>query len=171
MKIRRDNIINQDSKGYSETPYEGKVASLLDQTVIFNFPDGVPAFENSKRFVIIMNPKIKPFAYLKSLDIDDLGFVCVDPFLVCKDYSVRIPGKDLSLLGLKEPSSALLLSMVTVEKDPKNTTCNLLAPIVINVDTLTGRQVILEENFPVRYRIWEGLEANEQNKKQDKKQS
>jgi flagellar assembly factor FliW len=70
----------------------------------------------------------------------------------------------MSLLELKDPGSALVLAMVTVESDPKNTTANLLAPIVINMDNLVGRQVILEDSYPVRFRIWEGLENIERNK-------
>ncbi len=163
MKIdRKDIAAGADANPpMAGSPYPQKVANLLTETVIFNFPDGIPAFENSKKFVLLLNPNIKPFVYLKSLDLDDLGFVCVDPFLVCKDYSVKVPAKDLSILGLKSPGSAFILSMVTVDKDPQKTTCNLLAPIVINMENYVGRQVILEENFPVRYRIWEGLESCE----------
>jgi flagellar assembly factor FliW len=161
MKIKRDILSSGWAGGHGDTPYPQRVASMLNESMVFNFPDGIPAFENSRRFVIILNPNIKPFIYLKSLDVEDLGFVCVDPFLVCSTYSIKIPAKDLSLLSLKEPSSAFVLSMVTVEKDPKNTTCNLLAPVIINMDNSVGRQVILDESFPVRYKIWEGLETFE----------
>jgi flagellar assembly factor FliW len=163
MKIIRKDLFTEQGEGGPpfDAPYPKRIASLLSETVIFNFPDGIPAFENSKRFVILLNPNIKPFIYLRSLDIDDLGFVCVDPFLVCRGYSVNIPGKDLSLLGIKTPASAFILSMVTVDKDPQKTTCNLLAPVIINIENLSGRQVILEDNYPVRYRIWEGLETLE----------
>lgn len=164
MKIIRKDIAEGAGVtpgGPQDSPYPRNAANVLGDTVIFSFPDGIPAFENSKRFIIVLNPKIKPFVYLKSLDIDDLGFICVDPFLVCRDYSIKVPAKDLSLLGLKSPAEAMILSMVTVDRDPQNTTCNLLAPVIINVINQTGRQVILEETYPVRYRIWEGLEALE----------
>lgn len=161
MKIvRTDSGTGFDpTQEHAGSPYPQKVAKLLNEPIVFNFHDGIPAFEASKRFVLLLNPNIKPFVYLKSLDMDDLGFVCVDPFIVCKDYSVKVPAKDLSILGLKTPESALVLSMVTVDKDPQNTTCNLLAPIILNTESYIGRQVILDEGFPVRYRIWEGLEA------------
>ncbi len=160
MKIKRESTNSSWSKG-TIAPYPSKVANLLSESVIFNFPDGIPAFETAKKFAVALNEKIKPFVYLKSLDFDDLGFVCVDPFLVCRNYSIQIPAKDLSLLALKDPASAFILSMVTVEGDPRNTTANLLAPIIINMDNLDGRQVILEDSNPVRYRIWEGLEEFE----------
>lgn len=165
MKIRRDLVASSWNENVEASSYPKKVANLLNDKVVFSFPDGIPAFENSQKFIIILNEKIKPFVYLKSLDIDDLGFVCIDPFLIYPEYSINIPGKDLSVLGLKDAGAALILSMVTVEKDPKDTTANMLAPIVINMDNFTGRQVILEENYPVRFRIWEGMEAIEKNKK------
>jgi flagellar assembly factor FliW len=158
MKIVKADM-DSGVDAHAGSPYPRSVAKLLDEPVVFQFHDGIPAFENSKRFVIILNQNIKPFVYLKSLDLDDLGFVCVDPFIVCKGYSVKIPAKDLSILGLKTPEHALVLCMVTVDKDPKNTTCNLLAPIILNVENHVGRQVILEDSYPVRYRIWEGIAA------------
>lgn len=165
MKIKKD-IAEGGWSGVEQkiSPYPQKAAGLVSENVVFNFPDGIPAFEYAKKFILLVNDKIKPFVYLKSIDSDDLGFVCVDPFLICQDYYVNIPAKDLSLLGLKEPGSALVLSMVTVDSDPKNTTANLLAPIIINMDNMVGRQVILEENNPVRYRIWDSLENMERTK-------
>lgn len=161
MKIVRTDLSSGGSaeSEHAGLPYPQKVAKLLSEPIVFEFHDGIPAFEASKRFVLLLNQNIKPFVYLKSLDLDELGFVCIDPFIVCKDYSVKIPAKDLSILGLKSPEQALVLSMVTVDKDPQKTTCNLLAPIVLNIESFAGRQVILEESFPVRYRIWEGVEA------------
>ena len=146
-------------RGQITQPYHKRVAKRIDETVVFNFPDGIPAFEDSKRFVLMVNDKIKPFFYFKSLDVKGLSFVCIDPFLVCKGYSVKLSAKDQSLLGLEDVNTAFVLSLVTVEKDPRKTTTNLLAPIVINMENLSGRQVILDENFPVRFNIWDGLEA------------
>jgi len=138
------------------TPFKTADSFAMTEAVI-SFPDGVPAFEDSKRFVLIFNDSIKPFVYLKSLDVKDLGFVCVDPFMICSNYSVSLSALHLSLLQLKEPSRALVLSFVTIAADCKDTTCNLLAPVVINVEKFIGCQVILE-NLPVKFRIWEAIE-------------
>ncbi len=161
---RTDEVV----KGQITQPYHKRVAKRIDETVVFEFPDGIPAFEDSKRFVLCLNDKIKPFFYFKSLDVQGLGFVCIDPFLVCKGYSVKLAAKDQSLLGLEDVNTAFVFSFVTVEKDPCNSTTNLLAPIVINMENLRGRQVILDENFPVRFNIWKGLEEQELEKEQGK---
>ncbi len=144
------------SAASGSTPYTPD-RTIERQEAVISFPDGVPAFEDSKRFVLLLNEGIKPFVYLKSIDIKELGFVCVDPFLVYPGYSVNLSAKHLSTLQLKDPSMALVLCFVTTAADFKDTTCNLLAPVVINIDKFIGGQVILE-NYPVKFRIWEAVE-------------
>jgi flagellar assembly factor FliW len=139
------------------TPYQGEMLQSLEKEAIFNFPDGVPAFEDAQNFSIVTNEDIKPFIYLKSLEIDELGFVCIDPFLIYKDYLVKISAADLAHLGLKDPKDALVFCFVTVKEDPQENTANLLAPVVINLQNRKGRQVILD-NYPVRHNIWQGLD-------------
>lgn len=144
------------------TPYQGDLLNSLGQEAIINFPSGVPAFEDANNFTLICNEDIKPFLYLKSLEIEELGFVCIDPFLICKDYLLKISAVDLSHLQLKDPQDALVFCFVTVKPDPKENTANLLAPVIINIKTRIGRQVILE-NYPVRFNIWEGLDKLSEN--------
>ncbi|MCM8538097.1 MAG: flagellar assembly protein FliW [Lentisphaeraceae bacterium] len=139
------------------TPYKGEMLKSLDKEAVFHFADGVPAFEDAKNFTLVTNDDIKPFLYFKSIEIDELGFVCIDPFLIYKDYLVKISAADLLQLGLKDPQDALVFCFVTVKEDPRENTANLLAPVVINLQNCKGRQVILD-NYPVRYNIWEGLD-------------
>ena len=101
------------------TPYHGDLLNSLGPEAIINFPCGVPAFEDAQNFNLICNEEIKPFLYLKSLEIDELGFVCIDPFLICKDYLLKIAAVDLSHLKLKDPQDALVFCFVTVKPDPK----------------------------------------------------
>jgi len=162
MKIDKES--NDMIEFHQDKPYHKAVARALDQDVIFNFPDGIPAFEDSKRFVIVLNDNIQPFVYLKSLDVEDLGFVCIDPFLVKKDYVVNLPAKDMSLLGLDDPGNAMILCTVTIDANPKKITANFLAPIVINMENSEGRQIIMEEGEnKVKFRIWDALESLGQN--------
>jgi flagellar assembly factor FliW len=139
------------------TPYQGELLRNVDQNSVFIFPDGVPAFEDAHQFSIITTDDIKPFLYLKSLDIEELGFVCIDPFIICKDFLVKIAAVDLARLGLKDPKDALVLSFVTVRENPRDNTANLLAPVIINLQNRTGKQIILED-FPVKFNIWDNLD-------------
>jgi len=158
MKI--DKNTNDTIEFHQDRPYPKQVAKKLDENVIFQFPDGVPAFEDSKHFVIVLNDNIAPFVYLKSLDVEGLGFICIDPFLVKSDYVVNLPAKDMSILELKDPGNGMVLCTVTVDQDPEKITANMLAPMVINMETSIGRQVVLDEaRYDVKFRIWDALES------------
>ena len=139
------------------TPYDGELIKNLGEDAIVTFDDGVPAFEDAKKFTLFTNDDIKPFMYLKSLELEELGFVCIDPFLVCKDYLIKISGADLAHLQLKDPENALVFCFVTVRENPQENTANLLAPVIINLENRKAKQIILD-NYPVRYNIWEGLD-------------
>jgi flagellar assembly factor FliW len=145
---------------HQDQPYPHPIAKVIEQDTVFEFPDGVPAFEDSKRFTLILNDDIEPFVYLKSLDIKDLGFVCIDPFLIDKKYLVNLSGLDKSLLGIDDPADALVLTTVTVHNDPKKITTNMRAPFVINMENNVGRQVILENSeYEIKHKIWDALES------------
>ena len=126
-----------------------------------HFPLGLPAFEHIKDYTILMNDEVKPFIFLQSLHSSSLCFVCIEPFLICPDYSVTIPKATAATLGIEEPKDTAVLCLVTVARGVENTTANLLGPGIINLNTMTGQQIIAEDaNYPVRYRIWESLQAN-----------
>ena len=55
----------------------------------------------------------------------------------------------------------LVLVTLTVTQDIKEMTCNLKAPIIINVDTMRGVQLIADnDDYMVRYPIYNILEQN-----------
>ena len=139
------------------TPYDGELVKSLGEDAIITFKDGVPAFEDAKSFTLFTNDDIKPFMYLKSLELEELGFVCIDPFLINKEYLIKICGTDLAHLELKKPENALVFCFVTVRATPQENTANLLAPVIVNLENKKAKQIILENN-PVRFNIWEGLE-------------
>ncbi len=165
MKVKRkfDTLKEEWKNRQAGTPYQKKITELLSEETIFTFPEGIPAFEDGKDYIIVLNPKIKPFVYLKSMDIEGLGFVCIDPFIVSPDFNLNLPAKTVSLLDIKDPNSVMVLTLVTVEKNPKETTANFLAPIIINIENNKAQQVIIDEKNAVRYRIWEALEKLESN--------
>ena len=132
------------------------ISRIINREVLISFPVGIPAFEDAKYYTLVSDDSTKPFICLNSADIPGLGFVCIDPFLFFSTYAVNLSGKDLSLLGLSKPDEALVLSLVTIYPDPKQTTANLRAPIVVNIRNLFASQVILER-YPVNFNIWTGL--------------
>jgi flagellar assembly factor FliW len=149
---------DQTQKAFEIKPY-GRLSCLpIHAENIFNFPEGLPAFEHIKRFVFVHKPNTSPFLFMNALEPADLSFVCVDPFLICPSYAPRIGAADLNFLHVEDVESLLLLSIVTVTPDPANITANLQGPLAININACLGRQIVCENNvYPVRYRMWDCL--------------
>ncbi|RMD84451.1 MAG: flagellar assembly protein FliW [Lentisphaerae bacterium] len=139
-----------------QTDNQPKIVGLGAEPII-NFPEGIPAFEEAHNFMLVTNSEIDPFLLLLSLDIEDFGFFCIDPFLLMPDYHFVIPSPDQKRLQLENAHEALILSFVTRAAKPEDFTANLLAPIVINIRTRLAKQIILD-GYPVRFRIWEAVE-------------
>ncbi len=126
---------------------------------IFAFPDGVPAFEDYKQFVLYCNTDMQPFFFMKSIGVSpEVSFVCIDPFLMCPDYQVRVGSADLQALDLKRGEDAFVFSFVTVRDNPSDITANLQGPVVLNLKNSRGRQIISEgTKHEVRFKVWDVL--------------
>ncbi|MCL1992623.1 MAG: flagellar assembly protein FliW [Spirochaetes bacterium] len=108
------------------------------------FPQGLFGFEKYKEFVVF-DADEKPFYWLQSVDAEKIAFVLINPFFLRPDYELSISNEDLAEIGIYSPDKALVFSIVTIPKDGGNVTVNLQGPLVINRDTKTGRQAILND--------------------------
>jgi flagellar assembly factor FliW len=153
--------MNDTRAASHEQPMDGgsaRIAMPIKPENVFHFPEGLPAFEEAKDFVFLCKPETSPFIFMRAIEPLDLGFVCVDPFLICPEYKPRINDADTAFLGLNSPDEVLLLSIVTVNKDVRKTTANLQGPLAINLRTCKGKQIICDgQGYPVRYGMWEAL--------------
>lgn len=119
----------------------------IDEENILTFPEGIPGFEDSKRYIIINNPdEENPFDWLQSVDNGDLAFVVINPFFVKPDYDIVIPESALEKLKIKDVSDVALYSIVVVPEKIEDMTVNLTGPIVINVREKLGKQIILDDH-------------------------
>jgi flagellar assembly factor FliW len=119
-----------------------------------HFPDGLPAFENVKDFVLIAQEDEAPFMWLQALNVENLAFIVADPFVLHPDYQPDILEEDCRALGIEEPDDAYVLSIVNIRGQGENgITANLVGPIVINWKKQVAKQVIIENhlNYSVKY--------------------
>jgi flagellar assembly factor FliW len=109
---------------------------------VVRLPLGLLGFEQIKEFALLADPAEKPFAWLRVADNNSLAFVVIDPFVVLPEYKPDIPQADVDFLGIKEPTDALLLGIVTIHSH-NHATMNLKGPVVINRHSHVGKQVII----------------------------
>lgn len=122
---------------------------------IINFPNGIYAFEDQHRFVMLspLGNDVFP-AWLQSLDNENLCFIVFDPEQIVKDYSVTADEESAAAIEKSRKTSIRYLSLAVVPEEYKNTTVNLKSPIMVNTDTMTAVQTIASENYPIKFPIF-----------------
>jgi flagellar assembly factor FliW len=107
---------------------------------VISIPLGLLGFEQVKTYVLLATPEEEPFLWLQMLDNPNQGFVVVSPAGVAPNYAPDIAPADVESLGLKSAADALVLNIVTIRNG--EATVNLKGPLVINRQTLVGKQCI-----------------------------
>ena len=133
----------------------------IDDKKIINFIDGIPGFDDQKKFIIIDNPDdTVPFKWLQSIDEPELAFVIINPFVFKDDYEFDLPKHILEKLKIREEKDVLVYSIVVIPEDITKMTANLAGPIIINSREMLGKQIILDDNrYKTKHYILENAEA------------
>ena len=116
----------------------GACSAPLDSVV--TMADGLPGFEQCRRFVLASSPEIAPFTCVHGLDAPHPSFLAIDPHLVVEGYAPPLEATHRQRLDASEADSLLWLSFVHVEAE--RATVNLRAPLVINPRRMLGLQII-----------------------------
>ncbi|OXS77022.1 flagellar assembly protein FliW [Lysinibacillus sp. KCTC 33748] len=120
---------------------------------ILTFEHGLLGLENETNFVLLPIDAELPLAILQSVDNVEIGFVVAYPFAFKKDYSFDISEDDRNQLQIEKEENVLTYSIVTMKETFQESTINLLAPIIVNMDKRCGKQIVLQDNrsYPLRY--------------------
>jgi flagellar assembly factor FliW len=116
----------------------------VDERQRISFPLGLLGFEPLKEYVLL-DAERQPFYWLQSLDVEQVAFILINPFLFRPDYELDIEDEDLQDIGLSGPEKALIFAVVTIPPDGGAMTANLQGPLVINRDIRTGKQAVLTD--------------------------
>ena len=118
------------------------------EEIIMSFPDGVLGFPEDRHFILLEHDhEGSPFKWLQSLDNPSLAFIVIDPLSVDEAYRCEIDIDTARRIGTESPADCALMSIVNIPRDnPINMTVNLKAPLVVNVENRTGRQIVLSSN-------------------------
>jgi len=133
------------------TKFLGEVE--IDEKDILTFEQGLLGLKDQKKFVLLPISEEHPLVLMQSVEQVEIGFVVAYPFAFKKDYSFDLSGEDLEQLQIENEEDVLTYSVVTMKETLQDSTINLLAPLVINMDKKCGKQIVLQDNkaFPLRY--------------------
>ena len=134
----------------------------VEEKSIVHFAQGIPAFEDEYEFVIIPYDEESPYVFLQSLQTPDLAFLMTSPYLFFKDYEFEIDDATEKKLGLEKPEDVAVYVLLTIPGGSiKDMTANLMAPVIINKNTMQAKQVVLEKSpYTTKHRLFPAKEEN-----------
>ena len=122
----------------------------VDDQRFLNFPRGLLGFPDDQEFALIQTGENSAFYWMQAVHRPELAFVVCDPRLFAPDYKVSIKADDLTQIGLADTGGSQVF--VIVNKVDDMLTGNLQGPLVINVATRVGKQLVLsEKRYSTRY--------------------
>jgi flagellar assembly factor FliW len=131
---------------------------------IIYFKEGLPGFPNVHRFAVIELEEWKPFHYLQGLDDLLIALLVIDPFTVCPEYQFQLTPADGEDIKCSSTDNVAVYAVATIPEKPEDATLNLMAPIVINEKSRSGKQVILHESgYSVRHPLFKTSGPNQIN--------
>ena len=109
----------------------------------------MPGFPAHRDFVLVrLNDDGLLYAFT-SIQDPELRFLVAPPEPFFPDYAPEIENEIFQALNTKDPDRLLL--MVVITAGVNETTANLMAPIVVDRDTMRAQQVVLSgSGYPVR---------------------
>lgn len=125
----------------------------IQENDIITFEDGLPGFPDEKEFVLLPIDSDLPIAILQSITESEIGFVVAFPFAFKTDYAFDISEEDITDLQVEHETDLLTYAIVTLKESLNDSTMNLLAPIIININKKRGKQIVLTDNvvYPLHF--------------------
>lgn len=134
----------------------------VEEDKVITFEEGIIGFPDCRRFTLIFDEDKddhNSISWMQSLDEPVFALPVMDPLLVKPDYNPQVEDELLKELGELTEENLFILVTVTVPENIEELSVNLKAPLIINVDERKAVQIIIEDDLPVKYKIYEQLKA------------
>ena len=123
----------------------------VDAADILRFPSGLPGLEDCREWALLADASNDALGWLQCTTRGDMALAVVSPRRFVPEYQVRIPRSELSPLSIADMRQAQVV--VVVGQNGRGLTLNLKAPIVINLEARTGRQVVASGELHMNYEL------------------
>ena len=140
----------------ADTRLFGKIE--IEDEKILTFDQGIIGFPYMKHFALIFDVedgKEAKIKWLQSMDEECFAMPVMSPYELVPDYHPSVSYETWQTLGEIRDEDVLVLVTVTVPTDITQMSINLKAPVVVNLATNKASQVIVEDEYPVKYKIYD----------------
>lgn len=125
-----------------------------DEEDVIVFEKGILAFEDDRDYLVLRNGETE-FYYLQSVAKPENTFLLVDLKDAMPEYQPEVDLEQLDDLA-EINNNLCVFNICTLKESLEEMTVNLLGPVVINMDTKKGKQVIIvkDNNYTVRHKLF-----------------
>ncbi len=125
----------------------------LPENSVITFPEGLPGFEDSRKFVLLQPEELAPLFLFQSVTEEHVSVPVVPVQMMVKDYRLHVGSEDRDILELTEDprvgENVFCLVVIILSREKQPPTYNLFAPIVINAATRRGKQIMqIDSDYP-----------------------
>ena len=130
------------------------------EDTFLTFPSGLVGFPAVQKFVVLDVAEDCHYQWFQAINEPDLAFVIIDVHLLNSEFQVQVSDEGLAELEITQTDPVLIMAVVTIPSgQPEQATANFRAPLVVNLRTRKGKQLILHESIPLRFPLLSGDEA------------
>ncbi len=121
------------------------------------FKEGLIGFPQLQEFVLISHKDDSPFRWLQSVQEPSVAFLCAIPQHFVPEYNPGVSFAVVEALSIQEETDRYVLTTASIPKGkPDDMTINLAAPILVNANTRSALQFVLDdEAYTVRHRVFQ----------------
>ncbi len=124
----------------------------ISEDTLLTFPSGLVGFPMIQQFVVLDVAEDCHYQWLQAIKEPNLALVIIDVHLIDPEFHAQVSDEGLAELGITQTDPVLILAVVTIPSGkPEEATANLRAPLVVNLRTRKGKQVILHESIPLHF--------------------
>ncbi len=119
----------------------------IDPSTIISFPNGIPGFEDQKRFKLFHQEGENPLVFwLQSLDDEALVFSVAESSTFNINYNFTLNDEEEAVLGIENIADTLILIILHKDENAQLTVKGAIkSPLVINSVKRIGLQKVFAE--------------------------
>ncbi|MBP2027787.1 flagellar assembly factor FliW [Acetoanaerobium pronyense] len=136
------------------TEYFGEIEYTEED--IIEFEKGPLGFEEYKKYILIREEDLF-VEWLQSIE-EDFSLTVMNPFHAIDSYEFEIPEIVIEKLSLESSEDVIIKTVVIISEKMEDIRTNLQSPIIINAKTKKAKQIILDDNYPMKHYFYKGDE-------------
>lgn len=121
---------------------------------IIEFEKGPLGFEEYKKYILIREEDLF-VEWLQSIE-EDFSLTVMNPFHAVAEYEFEIPEIVIEKLSLESSEDVIIKTVVIISEKMEDIRTNLQSPIIINAKTKKAKQIILDDNYPMKHYFYKG---------------